>query len=81
MKAYKLIWNLLRHPFAEVQMRGERRGRLMDFDVAEATYNGYTKDFLLNAPIDAKLEPIDPTAPTISRCCDTCNVANEGKNS
>ena len=77
MKAYKLIWNLLRHPFAEVQMRGERRGRLIDFDVAEVTYNGYTKDFLLNAPIDAK----DPTTPTISGCWDNCNVANTEKNS
>lgn len=79
MKAYKLIWKLLRHPFAEVQMRGGRRGGLIDYDVAEAIYNDYTKDYLLNAPIYNKLQLIDPTEPTISGCCDTCNVANTEK--
>jgi hypothetical protein len=33
-------------------MRGERRGRLIDFDVAEVTYNGYTKDFNINLAKD-----------------------------
>lgn len=79
MKAYKLIWKLLRHPFAKVQMRGERRGELIDYDVAEAIYNDYTKDYLLNAPIDTKFGLIDPTIPTVSGCCDTCNVANTEK--
>lgn len=79
MKAYKLIWKLLRHPLAEVKMQSERRGWLIDYDVAEAIYNGYTKYYLLKAPINPELDLglIDPTIPTISGCCDAINI---GKN-
>lgn len=64
MKAYKLIWKLLRHPFANVWVRG-----VNDYKVGEVIYNRYCKEFLILPPIS--LPPAARYHPKVSKDANT----------
>ena len=70
MKAYKLIWKLLRHPFAKVSMSGTN-----DYKIAGVSYCEYLNEYLLLPPLSSIRDLSCTLEPTISGCCDDC----EGK--